>query len=174
VALVVEDILKLAFKNERNRWLALLATVLVVVTSVKSFQGSPYFGDRVSWTLGVRRVSAVTATDASKLLSGITPDSWLFIYSAKDTPWLLIPGPCDFLNVLERRPSFNCVLGGSLDETQKRYEAHEGPKYYLTYNNDGSLRVTNVTSALVRQPVQQSHPIPDLGSLTHLTLASTP
>ena len=152
VALVIEDVLTLAIKNERNRWLALTATVVVVMTSVVSFQRTPYFRNRVNWAVEVRRVSAVTATDASKLLPGITPDSWLFIYSAEGTPWLLLPGPCDFFNVLERRPSFNCVFGGSLDEIQKRYKDHGPPKYFMIYSNDGSLRMPSVTSALARQP----------------------
>jgi len=157
-ALTIEDVLKLSIKSEWNRWVASTAVVALILTSVVTFQRSSYFLDRVNWTLGVRKISAITAKDASKLLSGIAPDSTLFIYSGKETPWLLFPGPCDFFNVPQRRLSFNCVLGSS-DDVLKQYDAHKTPKYYLTYGNDGSLRMSNVTSAL-HSPYQA-------GGLTH-------
>jgi hypothetical protein len=172
--LVADDVLRLSTKSDRNQWFASIATVAVVLTSVISFQRSDYFRNQVIWTLGVRRVSATTAADAFKLLPGITPDSWLFIYSAKDTPWLLFPGPCDFLNILQHRPAFNCVLGSSSGQIRAQFEAHQGPKYYMTYGTDGSLRMPDEMSALARQPAQSTDPAQGSGILAHAVVLNAP
>jgi len=146
-ALTIDDALKLSINDARNRWVAATAIAALILTSVVSFQRSPYFTNRVNWAVGVRKISAVTANDASKLFSGIAPDSMLFISSGKDAPWLLLPGPCDFLNVPRRSLSFTCVLGGP-DDIHKQYDAHRGPKHFLTYDSDGSLHMPEVASAL--------------------------
>lgn len=150
-ALIIEDVLVLSIKSERSRWFVQIATAALVLASVVSFQRGAYFGDQVSWASGVRRVSAITAADAFKLFPRITPDAWLFINNSQETPWLLVPGPCDFFNVLERRPALTCVLG-SRGEILDRYQVHKGPKYYLTYGKEGSLQMADEISAKATQP----------------------
>jgi heme/copper-type cytochrome/quinol oxidase subunit 4 len=145
VALTVDDIIHLLTKNEHTRWAVASAAVVVVLISVALFQRGPYFLNRVGYTLAARRISVVTARDVSELLPSIHPDSWLYIYYSGELPWLLVPGPCDFLNLSTRRHAFTCVLSNSRDEIGRLYVAHASPKYYMVYGADGSLRRASVS-----------------------------
>jgi len=107
---------------------------------VALFQKGPYFKNRVGFTLSQRRTAQVTAADISALLPSLQPNSWLDIYHGANRPWLLIPGPCDFLNLPLHRQAYNCTLSSSLDDLRAQYSAQKPPKYYLVYGADGSLR----------------------------------
>lgn len=140
--LTVEDMMGRLIPNERTRWCATVAAVVVVLISVAHFQRGPYFLNRVAYRVGVRKVAAVTAADGTTLLPSLVPDSWLFVYQGANISWLLFPGPCDFFNLPQHRQSFHCVLSGSIDEVNRLYQAHEQPKYYMVYGADGSLRMS--------------------------------
>ena len=140
VALTAEDILGLLIHNQRFRWLATAAAVAGVLIFVALFQKGPYFKNRVGFTLSQRRTAQVTAADISALLPSLQPNSWLDIYHGANRPWLLIPGPCDFLNLPLHRQAYNCTLSSSLDDLRAQYSAQKPPKYYLVYGADGSLR----------------------------------
>jgi hypothetical protein len=144
VALTVEDMIALLIHNEGTRWVTAAAAVIVIFISVAQFQRGPYFKDRVGFALLQRRTAMVTAADASTLLPSIQPDSRLFVYQGANFSWLLIPGPCDFLNLPLRYDSYSCTLSDSLDDIRKLYNAQKPPKYYMIYGADGSLRMANV------------------------------
>ncbi len=114
LALTVEDVLALVIRDERTRWVATAAAVVAVLLSVALFQRGPYFKNRVGFTLLQRRTAQVTAASITALLPGLRPDSWLYVYHGANRPWLLLPGPCDYLNLPLRRQAYNCVLSDSL------------------------------------------------------------
>lgn len=140
-ALTLEDIIALTTANQRERWNTVAAATAVVLLSVALFQKGPYFKNRVAFTLFQRSSAQRTASDLTTLLPGIPPDSWLYVYQGANPSWLLIPGPCDYLNLPLRRPAYNCILSDSPDDARKQYAAQKPPKYYLVYSADGSLRL---------------------------------
>jgi hypothetical protein len=140
-ALTLEDLIALSTANPRERWNTVFAATAVVLLSVALFQKGPYFKNRVAFTLFQRRSAQRTASDLTTLLPGIPPDSWLFVYQRENPSWLLLPGPCDYLNLPLRRQAYNCLLSNSPDDARKQYAAQKSPKYYLVYSADGSLRL---------------------------------
>jgi hypothetical protein len=142
VALTVEDLIKLSTQNQRQRQLITAAAAIVVLISVALFQKGPYFKNRIGFTILQRRTAQVTADTASKLLPTIQQDSWLYVYTDANKPWLLIPG-CDYFNLPLRRQAYNCVLSDSEDDLRQQYAAQKSPKYYLVYSADGALRLSD-------------------------------
>ena len=141
VALTTEDIIGLLTVNQRTRWVALAAATGEVLLSVALFQKGPYFKNRIGFTILQRRTAQRTAADLSTLLPSLAPDSQLLVYQGDNKPWLLLPGPCDYLNLPLRRQAYNCTLSDSSDDARKQYAAQKSPKYYLVYSADGSLRL---------------------------------
>ena len=140
-ALMVEDIIELSTANQRERWVTVAAAVGVVLLSIVLFQKGPYFKNRVAFTLFQRQSAQRTASDLTTLLPSIQPDSWLFVYQGVNPSWLLLPGPCDVLNLPLHRQAYHCILTDSLDDARKQHAAQKPPKYYLLYSADGSLRL---------------------------------
>ncbi len=140
-ALTIEDLITLTTANQRQRWIALAATTAAVLLSVALFQKGPYFKNRVAYTLSQRGSAQRTASDLSALLPGLPPGSWLSVYQGANPSWLLIPGPCDYLNLPLRRQTYRCLVSSSLDDSRQQYAAQKPPKYYLVYSADGSLRL---------------------------------
>ncbi len=148
IFLTVEDVIELFIPNAPARWFSLAASALLVVLSVFLFQRGPYFKAHVNYVLDQRRSAEVTATDLAALLPRLQPDSWLFVDQGPNPSWLLIPGPCDFLNLPLHRHSYTCILSEPADDLHKRYNAQKSPKYYMVYGLDGSLRIpTEVSSS---------------------------
>ncbi|MDP8989646.1 MAG: hypothetical protein M3N41_06140 [Acidobacteriota bacterium] len=140
-ALTLEDLIALATADQRGRWIAVAAATAVVLLSVVLFQKGPYFKNRVAFTLFQRQSAQRTASDLTTLLPGIPPDSWLYVYQGANPSWLLIPGPCDYLNLPLRRQVYHCLVSSSLQDTRQQYAAQKPPKYYLLYSANGSLRL---------------------------------
>ena len=140
-ALTVEDIIALTTADQRQRWITVAAATALVLLSVALFQKGPYFKNRIAYALFQRSTAQRTASDLTTLLPGIPPGSWLFVYQGANPSWLLLPGPCNYLNLPLRRPAYNCSLSNSPDEARKQYAAQKPPKYYLVYSADGSLRL---------------------------------
>ncbi len=140
-ALTLEDLIDLATANQRTRWMLVAAATALVLLSVALFQKGPYFKNRIAFTLFQRRSAQRTAADLSTLLPGLAPDSQLLLYQGGNVSWLLLPGPCDYLNLPLRRQAYNCILSDSPSDARKQYAAQKPPKYYLVYSADGSLRL---------------------------------
>jgi len=140
-ALTVEDIIGLLVANPRTRWITVAAATAAVLLSVALFQKGPYFKNRIAFILFQRSTAQRTASDLSTLLPRLAPDSQLLVYQGGNVPWLLYPGPCDYLNLPLRRQAYNCILTGSHEDARQQYAAQKPPKYYLVYDADGSLRL---------------------------------
>ncbi|MEO8025271.1 MAG: hypothetical protein ABI823_02300 [Bryobacteraceae bacterium] len=148
IALIVDDVVELLVRQRPLPWRVSAAIATLVLAALALFHRSDYFQDRVNFTLRIRKISAVTGADAARLMPMLTPDSWIFVNHAENTPWLLVPGPCAYFDLLARRRSFHCVLGTSQRELSPAYESHLPPKYYLVYGRDGSLRTADFKQRL--------------------------
>ncbi len=100
--LLLERAIALFSKREPVRWAAAVGVALALMSWVVELRRSPYFRNRMAWTLMVRSTSATTAADVQVLLPKLAPGSHIYINNGDQTPWLFVPGPCAYFQVARR------------------------------------------------------------------------
>ena len=141
LCLLVEEIIASASKRERVRWLAAVCVALVCVWWCVAFRRSPYFKDRVNWTIGVRRASMRTAQTAVQL-PPMRPETHVYVAHNPGTmPWLFVAGPCGYFQEVNAQRDIFCIIDRPSDQLRALYANDSGPKYLLDYQDDGRIAV---------------------------------
>ena len=147
LGLLLEEILSRLTKRERVRWVTAVCLTVACMSGCIAFRRSDYFRDRERWNVDVRRISARTAREANALFPRLGPGTHVYVNHARDTsPWLFVPGPCSYLQLINRQSSIICVLNDPADQLRALYLSDSGPKYFVNYREDGSIRVTDGSS----------------------------
>jgi len=133
-------------KREMVRWVAAVAVALAMMSWTASFRRSAYFLNRVSFTNTVRSTTAVSAADALRLLPKVASGSHIYVNHGDQMPWLFVPGPCAFFQVLQKDSTIECVMNQPKDALRTLYVKDPGPKQFLDYKEDGSLTIADGTS----------------------------
>lgn len=142
LCLLLEEGLRNIAKTQQLRWVGAVGVVAVCMGQRVAFRRSDYFRDRVHWMIDVRRISARTARDASALIPELGPGTHVYVNHAHDTqPWLFMPGPCSYLQVMNQQRSITCVLNQPMPKLREMYLNDQGPKYFVDYHEDGSIIV---------------------------------
>jgi hypothetical protein len=141
MCLLLEDILALLSKHERVRWTATAMIALACFLWGASFRRSSYFENRVNFTLIIRRTYARTARDAEIQIPTLSAGARVYVDHGEWGPWPFVRGLCDYLEIVNRQKSINCVMNESGEKLWNRYEREPGEKYFVNYHADGSLTV---------------------------------
>jgi hypothetical protein len=142
MALLLEEALARVAKIERARWVTAVCVTLACMAWCVAFRRSDYFHDRVRWIVDVRRISARTAREAKAQFPPLGPGTHVYVNHEPDTsPWLFIPGPCNYLQLINRQRSIACVFDPLPDRLRALYLSDSGPKHFVGYRADGSIVV---------------------------------
>jgi hypothetical protein len=136
VCLLLEEILA-RFCREPLQWAVAACIALVCLSAATRFRRSP-----VLWHISVRRACMRTTTDASVQFPRLGPGTHIYVNHGQETPWLFLPGPCDYFKLINQQRGISCVLGKPADQLHALYERDAGPKYLVDYRKDGSIAVT--------------------------------
>ena len=129
---------------ETWRWAVSACVAVALLAGAYAIRTSAYFGFRIAFCLNIRGTSARTAQDSAAQLSGIGTGAHLYIASENSTPWLMIPGPCDYLKLLRHDRTISCAImqpEKDLLELYGRDPGGLGGKYFLDYREDGSFKI---------------------------------
>jgi hypothetical protein len=142
LGLLLEEILARVAKREQVRWVAAVCLTVACMAWCVAFRRSDYFRERVRWNVEVRRISARTAREANAQFPPLGPGTHVYVNHASDmSPWLFVPGPCSYLQLINRQASIVCVLNKPADQLRAAYLSDLGPKYFVDYREDGSITV---------------------------------
>jgi len=143
---LVEDLIR-TLKGEQPQRVAFTGVAVAAMAAAAMFQRSSYFKDRVNFFVTVRHISKISSIDASRLLPELAPESHIYVNHHAQTPWLFIPGPCDFFKLAKKDRSIFCILNKPEDELRTLYSQDDGPKYFLRYDESGALGVVDARVA---------------------------
>jgi hypothetical protein len=142
MGLLLEEALARAAKGERARWVTAVCLTLTCMAWCVAFRRSDYVHDRVRWIVDVRRISARTAREANTQFPRLGPGTHVYVnHSPNVSPWLFVPGPCSYLQLINRQRSIACILDQPADQLRALYLGDAGPKYFVDYREDGSILV---------------------------------
>jgi hypothetical protein len=141
VAALLEDWSARFLKRPQARWAAALSAGVLMLAWTLTLQRSDYFKNRTAFYLGVRKISAVSARSVETLVPALQSLPHIFVAYQGERPWLLVPGPCDYLRVITRQGAIRCFLDTSRAELEEAYEKQTGPKLLLNYEQDGTFRL---------------------------------
>ncbi len=142
LGLLLQEALAHLVRREQTRWTAAVCLTLVCMLWCVAFRRSDYFRDRVRWIVDVRRLSARTAREVNAQFPPLGPGTHVYVNHVPDTsPWLFVPGPCSYLQLVNQQRSITCVLNQPANQLRALYFNDSGPKYFVDYNGDGSLVV---------------------------------
>jgi len=137
VCLVLEALLIRFLQRDRLPWAVAICIALLCLTAATRFRRSP-----VLWHLSVRKACMRTVTDARSQLADLGPGTHIYVNSGRQTPWLFVPGPCDYFKLVNRQRSIFCVIDKPAEQLQALYKGDTGPKYLVDYREDGSIATT--------------------------------
>ena len=143
LCLLAEEAIALLGKRERLRWTASVCLAVACLSWCVAFRRSPYFHDRVNWTLGVRRTSLRTARGVDALLPRMGPGTHIYVNHNRGTmPWLfLAPDNCSYLQLVNKQRIIDCVVDKPSEQLRAMYANDPGPKFFVNYHDDGSIDV---------------------------------
>lgn len=142
LCLLIGEILERLSPRKTVRAKAALCVAFVCMCGLTAFRHSSYFRDRVHWTMNVRRISLRTAQDANAQFPNLHAGTHVYVnHSPGVTPWLFIPGPCSYLQAVNRERWIDCIIDKPSGELQTLYSSDKGPKYFVDYQEDGSIKV---------------------------------
>ena len=129
---------------ESRRWAVSAGVAVALLTAGYAIRTSEYSRNRIGFCRDVRAKCARTARDAAAQLSGIGTGAHVYIASGNSIPWLMMGGPCAYLQLLRRDRTLSCAIlqpENDLLQLYARDSGGPGGKYFLDYLEDGSLEV---------------------------------
>ena len=140
--LLAEDALASLVRPRGLRWGAGACIALVCLSCCVVFRRGSYFKDRVRWDLSVRRTSTRTAHDVTAQLPHMRAGTHIYVNHSRDTiPWLFVAGPCSYFSLINHQYPIQCVLDQPSDKLRQLYASDAAAKFFLNYNDDGSVSV---------------------------------
>ena len=136
VCLLLKEFLDRALKTDLQRWTAAACIALLCLMAATRFRRSP-----VLWHQSVRRASWRTAMDARAQLPPLGAGTHIYVNHGAETPWLFVPGPCDYFRLVNKQRSINCVIDQPEPELRALCDHDPGPRYFVDYHQDGSIHV---------------------------------
>ena len=148
ICLFSESVLVRLVTSKIGRQTGTISLTVLLLAGAYAIRTSAYFQSRIGWCQTVRATSATTARDAAVQLSGIGPGAHVYIDSGDSTPWLMMPGPCDYLRLLRRDRTIACVIQKPAEVLRELYDRDVAEKYFVEYRADGSLQIRLAQRAL--------------------------
>jgi hypothetical protein len=148
ICLCLESVLAMLPTSEIGRRAGTICIAVLLLAGAYAIRTSAYFQERINWCRAVRATCAATARDAAVQLSGIGPGAHIYLDSGDSTPWLMMPGPCDYLRLLRRDRTIACVIQKPETVLRELYDRDVAEKYFVEYREDGSLRIRLTRRAL--------------------------
>jgi len=136
VCLLLQELLARTLPIESRQWTAAVCIALLCLVAATRFRRSP-----VLWHQSVRQICWRTAMDARAQFPVLSAGTHIYVDHGAETPWLFVPGPCDYLLLVNKQRSISCEINKPRLELLERYDRDRGPKYFVEYHKDGSIAV---------------------------------